>query len=393
MIIEFLRAVKGYVEFEAEGGFPERFLNLCRLNDIVLWNIENDGVKVCAFTSREDFARLSKPAERSGMELKIRKECGLKYFIKCHKRRCGLIFGALLATASVAFLSTMVWQVDVIAEDGVNVEDFTQSLAELGVYRGAFKSKIDILEVQRALVKEYPQLVWVSLNIFGGRAEVEMSVAIPVPEIIDMDSPSNVVAAKAGKITLVGLRAGTLLVKEGMFVPEGELLISCVTESTQWGESICRADGFVNAVTETEFADTVEFTLKRDVVSECESKYGLYFFGIPIKPFFKAEGEKYISEYMHLASADKTELPFGVVWQNIPAAEKRTVELSEEAALCIALCDCVHQKREAMSEAKISAVVCNAVNDGESIKVSMTVQAEENIAVLVPVEVSTTAED
>ncbi len=393
MIIELLRAVKGYVEFEAEGGFPERFLNLCRLNGIILWNIENDGVKVSAFTNREDFARLSEPAERSGMELKIIKECGLKYFVVCHKRRCGLIFGALLASACVAFLSTMIWQVDVVAEEGVNVEDFTQSLAERGVRRGAFKSKIDILEVQRALVKEYPQLVWVSLNIFGGRAEVEMSVAVPVPEIVDMDSPANVVAAKAGKITLVGLRAGTLLVKEGMFVPEGELLISCVTESTQWGESICRADGFVNALTETVFADTVEFTLKRDIVSGCKSKYGLYFFGISLKPFFEANGEKYASEYMHLASADKTALPIGGVWQNIPAAEKRTVELSEEAALCVALCDCVHQKRDAMSEAKISSCECKVSSGGESIKLTLNVKAEENIAVLVPVEVSTTAED
>ena len=393
MIIELLRTVKGYVEFEAEGGFPERFLNLCRLNGIVLWNVENNGVKVLAFTNYEDFARLSEPAERSGMELKIIKECGLKYFVVCHKRRCGLIFGALLASACVAFLSTMVWQVDVIAEEGVNVEDFTQSLAELGVRRGAFKSKIDILEVQRALVKEYPQLVWVSLNIFGGRAEVEMSVAVPVPEIVDMDSPANVVAAKAGKITLVGLRAGTLLVKEGMFVPEGELLISCVTESTQWGESICRADGFVNALTETEFADTVEFTMKRDVVSECKSRYGLYFFGISVKPFFRADGEKYASEYIHFADADKSALPFGVVCRNIPAAEKRTVELSEGAALCTALYNCVHQKREAMSEAKISACACKVSSDGESVKLTLTVQAEENIAVLVPVEVSTTAED
>ena len=75
-----------------------------------------------------------------------------------------------------------------------------------------------------------------------------------------------------------------------------------------------------------------------------------------------------------------------------PAAEKRTVELSEEAALCIALCDCVHQKREAMSEAKISSCECK-VSGGESVKLTLNVKAEENIAVLVPVEVSTTAED
>lgn len=387
MIIELLRAVKGYIAFEASGGFPERFLNLCRIGGIVLWDVKNDGVKVSAFTNTEDFPKLNEPAERSGMELKIIKECGFRHFVKCHKRRCGLVFGAFAAAACVALLSTMVWQIDVKAEDGVNVEDFTESLAELGVYRGAFKSKIDILEVQRALVERYPQLVWVSLNIFGGRAEVEMSVAVPVPEIVDTKTPANVVAAKAGTITLVGLRAGTLLVKEGMFVPKGELLISCVAESEQHGEHLCRADGFVNARTETEFTKTAMRSLKRDVVSECKSRYGLCFFGIRLTPFFGAD-EKYASEYTHFADGKKALLPFGIVFGNVPVCEKSSVELSAEAALCDALCDCVYEKRAAMSEAQVNACTCKITGDDESVSVTLNVQAVENIALLVPVEVS-----
>ncbi len=387
MIIELLRAVKGYITFEASGGFPERFLNLCRMRGIVLWNVKNDGVKVSAFTNTEDLPKLNEPAERSGMKLIIIKECGLKHFIKCHKRRCGLAFGALAAAACVALLSTMVWQIDVIAEDGVNVEDFTESLAELGVYRGAFKSKIDILEVQRALVEKYPQLVWVSLNIFGGRAEVEMSVAVPVPEIVDTETPANVVAAKAGTITLVGLRAGTLLVKEGMFVPEGELLISCVAESVQHGEHLCRADGFVNARTETVFSKTAMLSLKRDVVSECKSRYGLYFFGIRLTPFFYTD-EKYASEYTHLADGKKALLPFGTVFNNSLVCEKSSVELSVEAALCGALCDCVYEKRAAMNEASVDTCTCKITGDDEGVTVVLRVQAVENIARLVPVEVS-----
>lgn len=48
MIINFLRLILGFVEFEAKGGFPERFLNLCTVNGITLWQVQNDGVKVKA---------------------------------------------------------------------------------------------------------------------------------------------------------------------------------------------------------------------------------------------------------------------------------------------------------------------------------------------------------
>ena len=60
-MIQLLRLLKGYVSFTAEGGFPERFINLCNSNGIVLWDVQNDGVKVKAFTTTKDFKRIIFP--------------------------------------------------------------------------------------------------------------------------------------------------------------------------------------------------------------------------------------------------------------------------------------------------------------------------------------------
>ena len=81
-MIQILRLIKGYVEFCAEGGFPERFINLCKINGINLWNVKNDGVKVFACTTEQEFKMLSRPAENSGMTLKIQKTRGLKNFFQ-----------------------------------------------------------------------------------------------------------------------------------------------------------------------------------------------------------------------------------------------------------------------------------------------------------------------
>ena len=61
----------GYVQSSAVNGFPERFINLCNIRGINLWNVKNDGVKVTAFTTEREFQELKIPAENSGMSLKI----------------------------------------------------------------------------------------------------------------------------------------------------------------------------------------------------------------------------------------------------------------------------------------------------------------------------------
>ena len=81
-MIKLLRLLCGYVIFEASGGFCERFLNLCKINNLNLWNIKNDGVKVVAFTTASEFASIKKPAQNAGMKINVVKECGLPFFIK-----------------------------------------------------------------------------------------------------------------------------------------------------------------------------------------------------------------------------------------------------------------------------------------------------------------------
>ena len=41
LFVNFVRFILGYICFTATGGFPERFLNLCRLNKIILWDLKN----------------------------------------------------------------------------------------------------------------------------------------------------------------------------------------------------------------------------------------------------------------------------------------------------------------------------------------------------------------
>ena len=86
LILRLFRYLLGYVRFAAWGGFPERFINLCEHNRILLWDVRSrDGV-ITACTDRSGYKRMRCAARRSGMRLRIKKKCGLPFFLNRHSR-------------------------------------------------------------------------------------------------------------------------------------------------------------------------------------------------------------------------------------------------------------------------------------------------------------------
>ncbi len=378
-MIQLLRLLRGYVEFCAEGGFPERFINLCKINGINLWNVKNDGVKVIAFTTEKEFALINVAAENSGMTVRILKSRGLKSFLKRHKWRCGAAFGIFAAFAFWIFMSGFIWEVEVLATDGVNSEAFTESLAELGVKIGARKSKIDIIQVQNQLMNEYKELLWVSVNIFGGKAQVEMSEFVKQKEIVDTKKPVNLVASKKGRIVLVKGYKGVNAVKEGDNVTEGTLLISGVGKNFDSSEYFVHAKGEVFAKTDN--SEKVLCKLKNDLTTSCEKekRYFLYAFSLKIPLGFKTDGA-FLSESKILLQSGETVLPFGIIREDNFKNTNQSVKYTTQEAKLQALVSAVELKREKYNTSTLEKVEYSLENNKKSIKIKLHILCTENIA-------------
>lgn len=378
-MIQILRLMKGYVEFCAEGGFPERFINLCNIRGINLWNVKNDGVKVVAFTTEREFEELKIPAENSGMTLKIIKSRGLKSFAKRHKWRCGAALGVVLAFSFWVFMSGYIWEVEVLATDGVNAEAFTESLADLGVKVGARKSKIDIIQVQNKLMNEYSELLWVSINIFGGKAQVEMSEFIEQKEITDTNTPINIVAKKKGEIVLVKGYNGVNAVKEGDNVTKGTLLISGVVKNFDGSEYFTHAKGEVFAKTKNNEKIICQYKSKALTTTQRESRYYLYVFSLKIPLGLKTKGE-FLTESNKLLKSGETILPFGIIREDDFAKLKATVEYSPKEAVLSGLLDGVKTKREKYNKTELKSVKYEFVDKKENGEISVKINCIEDIA-------------
>lgn len=383
-MIKLLRLLQGYVVFEACGGFVERFLNLCKINGINLWNVKNDGVKVVAFTSAVEFMKLSVPAERSGMEINVIRKCGFPFFIKNHKWRCGAVFGALLVVLFIWFLSGFIWNVEIVSTDGVKIDGFTAKIEQLGVKTGARKSEIDILAVQEQLLDSFSELSWVSLNIFGTKAQIEYTYAKPQVPIADKNALTNVIALKSGKVVLVEGYSGVNVIKNGEYVTEGSLLISGIIKNADFTESFVHASGKVFAETENLIKKEIFGSQIVSIATEQPSLFKFNFFGVEI-PFGREKEEAFSNTTPMLLEGNNTTLPIGFIRCDFLSFQEQEVALSEEECKLRCLLECVLEKRNLYSEAELRAVDFSVSQEGDKTTVSAEIKCVENIAVESPV--------
>lgn len=380
MIIKLLRLLLGYVEFQATGGFPERFLNLCNINGITLWNVLNDGVKVKACTSIKAYRNIRKPAHKSGMKVKITRKRGLPFFVKYNKARVGVLIGAFVSVVLLFLSSCVLWDVEVTGNTKIKNEELLESLSGYDVRVGSVKSEIDTKSVESQLLKEYPELSWASINIFGMKAVLEVKENKDMPEIIDDNIPMNIVAKKDGRIILVNGYSGTNVVKEKDVVLSGDLLISGIKINQDGSERAVRAKGKVFAETTTNLSAEISRLQEVKVISETNIRHKIYVLGVEIPLWVKRKGEKlYNGE--KLLKGDSTMLPLGITWDVSYVLNYETIEMTEEETRLLSLSEVVKKKRNEFSdECEILKTEYNKKATEKGIVIENKVVAKENIA-------------
>ena len=380
MIIKLLRLLLGYVEFQATGGFPERFLNLCNINGITLWNVQNDGVKVKACTPIKAYRNIRKPAHKSGMKVKITRKRGLPFFVKYNKARVGVLIGAFVSVVLLFLSSCVLWDVEVTGNTKIKNEELLESLSGYDVRVGSVKSEIDTKSVESQLLKEYPELSWASINIFGMKAVLEVKENKDMPEIIDDNIPMNIVAKKDGRIILVNGYSGTNVVKEKDVVLSGDLLISGIKINQDGSERAVRAKGKVFAETTTNLSAEISRFQEVKVISETDIRHKIYVLGVEIPLWVKCKGEK-LYNGKKLLKGDSTMLPLGITWDVSYVLNYETIEMTEEQTELLSLSEVVKKKRNEFSdECEILKTEYKKKATEKGIVIENKVVAKENIA-------------
>lgn len=383
LVLRLIRFIVGYVSFTARGGFPERFINLCRQNKIDLWDLKSENSVLSAKTDVYGYKKIRSAAKRSGMRVRISKKHGLSFFLDRHNRRIGIIIGVLFCIASFMILSTRIWRIEVVGNDRIPSEEILGVFEELGVRAGVAVSSIDEWTVEQAAIRKIPEISWVNINLSGSSAQIEIREVIEQKEIDNSDEPANIVAARDGQIVYLRPFEGTQEKKIGTGVVKGDLLISGMEERIDLSTNICRADGYVVARTEHRIEASAENRVNALRASEIQKSYSVEFLAFSIPIGRQVEG----FEEKSFLFINGVTLPFAFCESTRTELTESEITLEKEKALLLARLEFMDKCANEFRYMQVEKTEINEIADENGCKITGSFTCLENIGEKQPFEV------
>ena len=125
------------MEITAQGYFLERFLNLCLMDDILLYDLSRENTeKLSAKINISSFKKLRVIARKTRTRIQINKKFGFTFFIQKNKNRRGLCIGVFLFILIIYFFSTHLMGISLVGNNKISDDELFTSLLSYGVKIG-----------------------------------------------------------------------------------------------------------------------------------------------------------------------------------------------------------------------------------------------------------------
>ena len=362
----------GYVLFKATGGFPERFFNLCKNNDVFIWDIkEADGV-IYAKVHIENYKKLRIFAKRAGMKISVQKKAGLPFVLFHNRRRFALPISILIFSFIIIFLSNFIWTVDVVGNERIPAEDIIEAFEELGVKPGTQKRRLDITDITNKALLKLDNIEWSTININGSNATIKVKEKIPVPQIKNSGNPqTNIVADVSGTVKRIDLYKGTSCVKVGEEVEKGNVLVTGAHTNKDTSITFGEASAYITAQTKQNLIYINDTSKNMRVYTKHKKRFFISFFSIkfPINFLFLQKDENY--DYFKSSSfieINNKKLPVGIITESFDIYQNEKLTLDNKISTLISLQKMMQNRERFLSDKQLisekntvgkNSIVCN----------------------------------
>lgn len=390
-IFDFIRE---YVIIEIVGKNKEKFLNMLMFKDIEIKDCVPYNNSIRLAIPRDEFKNIRGAVRKSGVKVKIIKKQGIRQYIKIHRNRWGLLVFGLLVIALGVISSRYIWCVEIEGIKRADRDEVIEILRKNGVYVGAKKSGINDLGEIKADIIGTDDINWAWLYLEGTKARLEIQETTPKPQIVDKNTPTDIIALCDGYLREATVKRGERRVNSGMTVAKGEVLISgkvpVYVEGTDERYSYVNSDGRF-------FADTIRretggFLTKETIrikTGNKKTRFGLHIMGKEYSPdteaLFEAQDVDVKVYDLTLPIIGYTGISF--VKYAVYEINEITHTLTEEEVL--------KRAKETLEERVMKGVAAGAVRNNETItywksgdtyNVTLTMYLRENIGIEIPRE-------
>lgn len=383
MLVQLIRFFRGYVDFTAGGKFPERFLNITSRYGINLWNAKPSKHSINASMYISDYRKIRLAAKKSGVKTRIKAKHGLPFFVNKYKPRIGIPIGAAAGVILIIVLSNFIWSVSITGAQTVSETKIKQVLSDNGVKTGGYKNNLDVQKIERDTMLEIDEIGWMSVNITGNIASIEIKEKAQKPKIDSNTTPCNVKAKCDGVITDIKAKKGNVQVKKGSGVAKGDLLISGIIETKMNTIQYVRANAEVFADVvykkDTSIKSEYEYTFQNGEKTDRNRAF-LFWLEFPCSVSFSSYENSVFSETSQNVICNDVVLPLGI--KTSTQSELKSVEkkLTKSDAEKIFMNDLLLYEAFKKPKSKVVSRKVNINKTGDEYRCETDYIFNENIA-------------
>ena len=264
---------KGYSEIQVEGYFVERFVNLCLIRNLKIWDIE----KITEGTIRlkideKDFKQIDELLKITYSKMKVIKKEGIPKIKRLYKKRYGFILISIISYIAISIFSLFVWKIEIVGNKSIETTEINELLASEGLKIGMLKENIDYKTLKNNIYINRNDILWIGINTKGVKVTVEILERLNVEE--KDETPCNIIADKDGIIEKISVRNGMKKVDVGDSVCEGDILVSGIMESEYSNSVMVIADADIKI--KTWYTDKIAIPYEKTALTPSGNKEKKY---------------------------------------------------------------------------------------------------------------------
>lgn len=222
---KWIQFLKGYLIIQLHGDYVERFLNMCRTHDILLWNIKREENDFCCTMAAKDYFETIPLLKKTGTKAKVLKKSGAPFYIPFMKKRVLFFVSLILCLSMLYAVTDYIWAIEYVGNVQISNDELNHFLVQEDIHYGMKKNALDCEETEKSLRASFPNVTWTSIYFQGTKLYVEVKENEKTDPVIEEVRGTNLVATEAGTITSIVTRNGVPKVKAGDVVEVGQILV------------------------------------------------------------------------------------------------------------------------------------------------------------------------
>ena len=225
----FFLFLKGYYLITVEGLLSERFINLCKVKKIYLWDLKSSNNIYSMKISVEDYNILDDIVNKTGVKVDILEKYGLPFLFLGKKNRIFYLVFILIAIMLVFISNLFIWKINFVGNYTVTDEQIKDFLESYQIKEGQLKNKIPYLQLKDDLRKEFDVIKWCSVALDGNTLIIQIEENSLHKETTNEylnDNYSDIVSCTNGTVKSILVRNGLSMVRVGDTVSKGQILVT-----------------------------------------------------------------------------------------------------------------------------------------------------------------------